>query len=81
MRMITAVDAAMEVVMVGVWVGFRRKNGEWSNQHLIGRALLTKDESTIPKSELQGLTAGANLQWVVRQALNDWVHTCYIPKE
>ena len=75
MRMITVVDAAMSVVMVGIWVGFKRKNGEWSCQHLIGRALLAKSESTIPKNELQGLTVGANLQWVVRQALNDWVHS------
>ena len=54
-------------------MGFRRRNGEWSCQHLIGRSLLAKDDSTIPKNELQGLTAGANLQWVVRQALSDWV--------
>ena len=75
MRMITAVDAAMSVVMVGTWGGFKRRNGEWSCQHLIGRALLAKQDGTIPKNELDGLTAGANLQWVVRQALSDWVQS------
>ena len=73
MRIITAVDAALAVVMVGTWAGFLRSNGEWSCQHLIGRPLLAKEESTIPKNELQGLTAGSNLQWVVKQSLSDWV--------
>ena len=35
MRLITIVDAAMEILMVGVWVGFRRPGGVWSCQHLI----------------------------------------------
>jgi hypothetical protein len=73
MRLITATDAAMGVIMIGSWAGFKRKNGEWSCQHLLGRALMAKEDSTIPKNELQGMTAGANLQWVVRQSLSDWV--------
>ena len=71
MRMITLVDAAMGMIMVGTWVGFKRKDNSWSCQHLIGRPLLAKEDSTIPKNELQGLTAGSNLQWIVRQALQD----------
>ena len=42
-RLITIVDAAMEIVMVGVWVGFRRPSGVWSCQHL-----LEDEESTTP---------------------------------
>ena len=35
--------------------------------------MLAKEDSTIPKNELQGLTVGSNLQWIVRKALQDWV--------
>ena len=73
MRIITVVDAALSIVMVGIWAGFMRSNGQWSCQHLIGRPMLAKEDSTIPKNELQGLTAGANLQWLVRQSLSDWI--------
>ena len=78
MRMITLVDAAMNIIMIGVWVGFKRKDGSWSCQHLIGRPLLAKNESTIPKNEMQALTAGSNLQWVVQQALQDWVYSSLV---
>ena len=73
LRMITLVDAADDMIMVGIWVGFLRKNGSWSCQHLIGRCFLTDENGTIPKSELQALTGGANLQCIVRKALSDWV--------
>ena len=81
MRMITLVDAAMGIIMLGTWVGFKRQNGLWSCQHLIGRPLLAKEDSTIPKNELQGLTAGSNLQWVVRQALQDWISCSIIASD
>ena len=42
-RLITIVDAAMEILMVGVWVGFRRPGGVWS------LALLADEESTTPR--------------------------------
>ena len=73
LRMITLVDAADDMIMVGIWVGFLRKDGTWSCQHLIGRCFLTDENGTIPKSELQALTGGANLQCIVRKALGDWV--------
>ena len=73
LRMITLVDAAEDLMMIGVWVGFLRKNGLYSCQHLIGRCLLTDENGTIPKHELQALTGGANLQCVVKKALGDWV--------
>ena len=73
LRTITLVDAAEELIMIGLWVGFLRRNGTWSNQHLIGRCLLADENSTIPKNELQGLTGGANLHCIVKWALGDWV--------
>ena len=61
--------------MVGCWVGFRRPGGVWSCQQLIGRALLADEDSTIPKNELQSLCGGANLSWIVKQALGSWVES------
>ena len=75
MRLITSVDAAMEILMVGVWSGFRRPGGVWSCQLLIGRTLLADEDSTIPRNELQSLCGGANLSWVVKKALGSWVES------
>ena len=72
MRVLTGVDAAKEVLLMGCWAGFRLKKGGWSNQHILGRCLLAKNES-IPKSELDALCGGSNMAWVVRLALKDWV--------
>ena len=73
MRLITLVDAAMGMLMIAVWVGFLRSGGAWSCQHLIGRALLADEDSTIPRNELQSLCGGANLSWVVKKTLGDLV--------
>ena len=60
MHLLIAVDAADEVIDVGAWVRFRLKQGGFSCQHLISRALLAGDES-IPKKELNALMMGSNL--------------------
>ena len=73
MRLTCTVDAATQVKIVDVWAGFLRKNGEYSCQLLIGRSLLAREESTIPKEELEALTIGSNLLWICRQALEGWV--------
>ena len=73
MNLIVAVDAAAEVKIVGAWGRFRLKNGEFSCQLVIGRSLLVGEDSTIPKNELDALTMGSNLGWIVRQALEEWV--------
>ena len=78
MRIITAVDAAENILMMGVWGGFRRNNGMWSCQHIIGRALLADEEGTIPKKELSALCGGANLTWVVKKALSDWIESSIV---
>ena len=72
-RAIVAVDAATDVMMLGVWVGFPLVQGGWSCQLLIGRSGLTDENSTIAKNELQALTAGSNLGWTVSKALEDWI--------
>ena len=55
MRMLVLVDAAKMLIVVGVWVGFKLKSGGWSCSYLIGRALLTAEDSTTPKDELNSL--------------------------
>ena len=52
MRIITIVDAADEIIIIGVWCGFLRKNGTWSCQLLIGRCLLADFDDTMPHKEL-----------------------------
>ena len=70
-RAIVLVDAAMEMVVVGVWIGFPLLVGGWSCQLLIARAALAEENTTIPK--LQGLTSGSNLGWIVEKALDEWI--------
>ena len=72
-RAIVLVDAALEMVMLGVWIGFALLGGGWSCQLLIGRSGLTDENSTIPKNELQALTSGSNLGWTVMKALEGWI--------
>ena len=73
-RAIVLVDAALEMIITGVWIGFPLLGGDWSCQLLIARAALADENSTIPKNELQGLTAGSNLGWVVEKALDGWIN-------
>ena len=76
MRLLTLVDAAEQIVNVATYCGFRIAEGGWSNQHLIGRSVLVSN--TIPRNELQGLTGGSNLAWIVQKALYDWVDTSIV---
>ena len=71
MRLITGVDAALDALIIGTWGGFRLKDGSWSCKLILGRGLLAPVDSTIPKNELEALTGGLNLSWIVRKALSD----------
>ena len=73
MRVITGTDAALEALIIGSWGCFKLKNGSWSCKLIIGRGLLAPTEGTIPKNELDSLTGGSNLNWVVTRALDGWV--------
>ena len=73
MRMIVKVDAAKMLIIVAIWVGFPMKSGKWSCSYLIGRALLTAEDSMTPKDELNGLTGGCNMGFIVREGLDKWV--------
>jgi hypothetical protein len=58
---IVLMDAALEICMMGVWIGFQVITVGWSCQLLIARSALAGDNSTIPKNELQALCPGSNL--------------------
>ena len=73
MNLVAAVDASNELKIAGVWARFLRKNGEYSSQLIIGRSLLVKEGSSIPKEELEAATIGSNLLWIVRKALDKWL--------
>ena len=73
MRLIASVDMADECINVGIWAGFLRQNGEYSCQHLISRTILAAEDCSVPKGELEALTGGSNLCWLVREWLKDWV--------
>ena len=73
MRLFIGADAAKENMMIGAWGSFKRRDGSWSCQFLLGRSVLADTNSTIPKNELQALTGGSNLGWVIRRALPEWV--------
>ena len=72
LELYVCVDAA-EVKVAGIWGRFLRRNGTYSCQHIIGRALLAASESTIPKQELESLVIGGNLLWIVKDSLKDWI--------
>ena len=73
MRVIIAADSANPAMVIGAWGGFRKSDGTWSCQLILGRALLTAEDSTIPKNELAALTGGSNMAWLIRNALKEWV--------
>ena len=74
MNLIIAVDVSEKSVkMAGAWGRFRLQSGLFSCQLVLGRSLLADKDSTIPKLELDSLTVGSNMGWILRQALGDWV--------
>lgn len=73
LRILAGADAAEQMEMIGAWGGFKRVDGSWSCQHLLGRSLLASENSTIPKLELESLCGASNMKWIIRRALDDWV--------
>ena len=75
MRLLTGADAGDPVIMVGSWGGFRRRDGTWSCQQILGRNVLADPNSTIPKKELNALTGASNMGWIIRNALGQLLKT------
>ena len=73
LQLLAAGDAA-DLKVAGVWGRFLRRDGQYSCQLLIGRSLLCRPDSTVPKEELESMTICSNLLKIVRQALHNWDH-------
>ena len=78
LQLIAAVDAASELKIAGVWARFMRINGEYSSQLVIGRSVLCREDSSIPKEELEAASIGSNLLHVVKRAYHDWLDEFYL---
>ena len=70
-RLTLVVDAAKEVIMIDIYIGFKKKDGTWSNEHLISRSALCN--MTTPRNEMAAIVGGANLLFVVNKALLKFV--------
>ena len=79
MRLITLVDAALELIMMVTYCGFKLSDGTWSCQQLIGRSALAT--GTIPRNELSGASGGSNLACVVKKSLPDWVESSILASD
>ena len=75
MNLIVACDMAKEIKMVGALGRFRLDTGKFSCQLVMGRSLLADEDGTIPKGELESLTMGSNMGWILRQALENWIES------
>ena len=63
--------------MIGAYVGYERKCGDWSCDLLFGKGLLAPENWTIPQKELHGLSVLANLKIILENALGPWVESYY----
>ena len=75
MRILCGGDAAEDVLVLGAWGGFRKRDGGWSCQLLVGKSLLCAESWTIPMGELVALMGSSNLTWTLGLALTEWLQT------
>ena len=64
--------------MIATYARFPLPDNKWSCQNLLGKSLLAPEAWTIPKKELQALTAAANIKVTIERALEDWFEKVYI---
>ena len=73
MRILCGGDAAEEMLILGAWGGFKRIDGSWSCQLLVGKSLLSAETWTIPMGELVALMGSGNLSRTILLALTEWI--------
>ena len=72
-RLWILVDAAEWGMIVTVYVGWERRNGEYSCAHLYGKGILGPEALTLPQKELHILSAGADISQLFSIMLEEWV--------
>ena len=70
-RLWILVDAAEWGMILTVYVGWERRNGQYSCSHLYGRGILGPESLTLPQKELHILSEGANIVEVMEAMLGE----------
>ena len=68
-RILLLGDAADDGIILGAYVGYQRKCGDWSCDLLFGKGLLAPENWTIPQKELHALSSLASLKTVLDNAI------------
>ena len=58
LRVLTGINAAKEAIVIRYWGCFRMRDGSWSNQLILGRSFLAKNESIL-NSDLDAICAAS----------------------
>ena len=77
-RLWVLVDAAEWGMILSVYAGWERANGEYSCSHLYGKGLLGPEELTLPQKELHVLSKGADIVDLFSVAIEEWVEEILI---
>ena len=65
-------------MILTVYVGWERSNGQYSCSHLYGKGLLGQESLTLPQKELHILSKGADVADLLSVVLEDWVEEILI---
>ena len=71
-------DAAQPAIVTSVYARYERPQGEWSCQQIFGKGALAPLGKTLPKTELQALSNGADVVEFVVAALGSWVESVHV---
>ena len=71
-------DAAQPAIVTSVYARYERLQGEWSCQQIFGKGALAPLGKTLPKTELQALSNGADVVEFVVAALGSWVESVHV---
>ena len=67
-------DASKVLVCVAIYVRFKRKNGQYSCQLVLGKTKIIPDGTTIPRGELYAMLVNTHAGEVVRRSLGKFHH-------
>ena len=79
-RLLVMCDAAEQVVVNSVYVGYEKQDNSYSCSQLFGRGVLATTGRTIAQNELQGLSNGADLVQTMMNFMEEWIKEAEIDK-